>query len=200
MKISNFKQKGSQITFTVQGIDASLANTLRRVIISEIPIMAIEKVTFYDNSSALNDEVLAFRLGLLPLKTDLKTYNFISECTCKGKGCAKCTAILTMDLKGPKTVYASELKSTDAEIVPVYPSTPLVKITERQRVKFEATAQLGIGREHIKWQGGLASYEKVKDDKFNFIIESYGQLTPKELISAAFDVFSKKITEVKSIK
>lgn len=196
MKVTNMKKEGERITFTVSGITTQMANALRRTVISEVPVMAVEEVTFQDNSSILNDEVLAHRLGLLPLTTDLKTYNFVSACTCKGEGCGKCTAILTLDVQGPKTVYAEDLKSTDPEITPVYPKTPLVKLTENQNIKLEAKAILGLGSHHIKWQAGIASYEDSKNS-FNIMVESYGQLPLKTLVSTAFESFENKIETLK---
>jgi len=196
VKVTNMKKEGARITFTVSGITTQMANALRRTVISEVPVMAVEEVTFQDNSSILNDEVLAHRLGLLPLTTDLKTYNFVSDCTCKGKGCGKCTAILTLDVQGPKTVYAEDLKSTDPEITPVYPKTPLVKLTDNQKIKLEAKAILGFGSHHIKWQAGIASYEDSKNS-FNIMIESYGQLPLKTLVSTAFESFENKIETLK---
>lgn len=198
MKLKIIKQRDDRIEFNISGIDTSLANALRRAIISEVPVMAVEKVTFYDNSSILSDEILAHRLGLIPLKTDLKTYNPISECNCKGKGCSRCTAILTLDVSGTGMIYSKDLKSTDPEIVPVYDNIPIVKLAERQKVKLEAIAQLGTGSEHIKWQGGLASYEIKENKSFDFFVESYGQLSVYELISTAVDVFNSKIEELKS--
>ena len=65
-----FKIEKDKIRFNISGIDVGLANALRRIIISEIPTMAIESVTFYENSSILDDEFLALRLGLIPIKTD----------------------------------------------------------------------------------------------------------------------------------
>ncbi len=198
LKLKIIKQADDRVEFNISGIDINLANALRRTTITEIPVMAIEKVTFYDNSSILNDEILAHRLGLIPLKTDLKTYNLLSECNCKGDGCSRCTVTLTLDVSGPVAVYSKDLKSTDPEITPVHDSIPIVKLTEGQKVKLEAIAQLGIGSEHIKWQGGIASYE-IKDNKsFDFFVESYGQLSVYELISKAFDVFGNMIDELKS--
>jgi len=200
MKITNFEKKENIINFRISGVDVKYLNALRRAIISEVPTMAIEKVTFYENSSILDDEILAHRLGLLPLKTDLKTYNFIGECTCRKKGCGKCTAILTIDVKGPKTVYASDITSTDKNILPAYGKTPLVKITKDQGLKIEAVAQLGRGKDHIKWQAGLAAYEQNSDGSYNFILESFGSLTVNELLLKAFGVIKEKISELKDIK
>lgn len=51
-------------------INLFLANALRRIMIAEIPTIAIEKVNLYQNTSLLADEVLCHRLGLIPLKID----------------------------------------------------------------------------------------------------------------------------------
>jgi len=198
MKTEIIKRDNNLLEFNIKGINVTMANALRRAIISKIPMMAIEKVTFYDNSSALNDEVLAHRLGLIPLRTDLKTYNFVEECTCKKKGCAKCTAILTLDISGPGTVHSNELKSTDPKIVPIHGTIPITKLTENQAVKLEAKAQLGTGIEHIKWQGGLASYAAKDDGSIDFFVESFGQLDVKEMVEKSFDVVQKEIDELKS--
>lgn len=55
-------------SFSLVGIDASIANAFRRIMISEIPSLAIERVFISNNTSVIQDEVLAQRLGLVPLK------------------------------------------------------------------------------------------------------------------------------------
>lgn len=62
--------------FDMVGVDASIANSLRRVMISEIPTMAIEKVYCYNNTSIMQDEVLSHRLGLVPLKVDSRVFDW----------------------------------------------------------------------------------------------------------------------------
>ncbi|KAF3360506.1 Phosphomannomutase [Verticillium dahliae VDG1] len=56
----------SESSFSLIGVDASIANALRRILISEIPTFAIETVYIYNNTSVIQDEVLAHRLGLVP--------------------------------------------------------------------------------------------------------------------------------------
>ncbi|KAG6150166.1 hypothetical protein E4U28_002407 [Claviceps purpurea] len=53
-------------SFSLMGIDASLANAFRRILIAEIPTLAIENVYIENNTSVIHDEVLAHRLGLIP--------------------------------------------------------------------------------------------------------------------------------------
>jgi len=67
-----------------------------------------------------------------------------------------------------------------------------------QRVKIEAKAQLGQGREHIKWQGGIASYEEKKKNTYDTLVESFGQLPVDQLMSTAFDIFQNKIDSLNS--
>ncbi|KAI0125674.1 DNA-directed RNA polymerase [Xylariales sp. AK1849] len=52
--------------FSLIGVDASIANAFRRILIAEIPTLAIETVYIYNNTSVIQDEVLAHRLGLVP--------------------------------------------------------------------------------------------------------------------------------------
>jgi DNA-directed RNA polymerase I and III subunit RPAC1 len=54
----------------LQGIDASFANGLRRIIIAEISTMAFHKVMLFQNTSVIPDELLVHRLGLLPVQVD----------------------------------------------------------------------------------------------------------------------------------
>lgn len=54
----------------IHGFDAPLANALRRIIIAEIPTVAIDKAVLYQNTSIIHDEVLCHRLGLIPIDVD----------------------------------------------------------------------------------------------------------------------------------
>ena len=72
-KISEDK-KNKKISLLLKGGNEVFANTIRRLIIEEVPTLAVEEVEVKDNSSALHDEMLALRLGLVPIKTDLKSY------------------------------------------------------------------------------------------------------------------------------
>ncbi|MFC1800658.1 DNA-directed RNA polymerase subunit D [Nanoarchaeota archaeon] len=162
----------NRVSFILKNSDASFANSLRRVMSNEVPTMAIEVVEYRKNTSLLYDEMLAHSLGLVVLSTDLKSYELPGKCSCKGEGCAKCQLTLTLKAKGPKIVYASDLKSKDPKVVPVHPKTVLVKLLKGQELELEATAVLGTGKEHMKWSPGLAYYKylpviTVKKDKFD---------------------------------
>lgn len=42
----------------------------------QVPTMAIEKVFIYNNTSIVQDEVLAHRLGLIPIKADPRLFEY----------------------------------------------------------------------------------------------------------------------------
>ncbi len=155
----DYNKKKNKCSFVLKGTNAAFANVLRRTIINKVPVMAIEDVEFRKNSSILYDEIIAHRLGLIPLTTDLKSYNIPDECSCKGKLCAKCKLKLKLKVTGPCNVYASDLKSRDSKVKPVYPKTPIVKLLKGQNLELEAIAILGRGKEHIKWSPGLVYYK-----------------------------------------
>ncbi|MCF7872077.1 DNA-directed RNA polymerase subunit D [Candidatus Woesearchaeota archaeon] len=198
------KKKNEKLTFEINGPTPAYINTLRRIFMGEVPTMAISTVEFKQNTSALYDEIIAHRLGLLAIKTDLKSYNVPKE----GEEESAATHLkLTLKVAGPKTIYASDLVSKDAKVIPVHADTPIVKLTENQEVELLATAQLGLGINHAKWNTGLVSYyykpkitvnnksAKLKDSihKFPPQIVKKGEIlqekinTP-ELIDACTDV------------
>ena len=115
--------------FILSGVSYAFANALRRSAIAEVPTLTIDDVNIYENTSVLFDEMLALRLGLIPLETDLDSYILHSECKCEG-GCPQCQVSLTLNVEGPKVVYSGELKSSDPKIVPADEKIPIIKLIE----------------------------------------------------------------------
>jgi DNA-directed RNA polymerase subunit D len=156
VEISILEKDDTYIRFLVQGVDVPYMNALRRVALSEVPCMAIDEVVILENSSVLQDEMIAHRLGLVPLKTDLDSYNLPEECSCKSEfGCNLCRVTLAVNVEakdGPRTVYSGDLTSENPAVKPVSDRVPILKLAKGQRIKLEAYARLGRGRSHAKWQ------------------------------------------------
>ncbi len=156
MNITQLFSKDLKLSFLIEGVEDYYMNALRRFIVDEVPTMAIDEVEFRKNDSALYDEMIALRLGLVPLKTDLNMYNLPEECTCKGVGCAKCTLDLTLKTTASGYITADKIKSKDPGVVPVFGDLQITYLLGDQKLEFAAKAHLGRGKTHAKWSPGLA--------------------------------------------
>lgn len=156
MDISMIKQEDNALRFMASGITPAFANALRRIMIAEVPTMAIEDVIIIENTSVLFDEFLAHRFGLVPLTTDLDAYILPEKCDCKSElGCNRCRASFTMEVEATDNatiVYSGDLKPDNPVIKPVSEKIPIVKLAPEQKLRLEAYARLGRGQEHAKWQ------------------------------------------------
>jgi DNA-directed RNA polymerase subunit D len=169
MQLEDISEKGNKLSLTVKGAPLSLANAIRRYSMNHVPIMAIDKVTMYENSSPVFDEYIAHRIGLIPLKTP-KSLPASTEVS------------FVLDAQGPKAIYSEDLKSSDAGIVVAEPRIPIVTLTEGQSVRLEGKAVLGTGRGHAKFQAGIAAYEEKEDGTLLMKVESFFNMGPKDLL------------------
>jgi DNA-directed RNA polymerase subunit D len=172
MEVKILQKNDLSTRLVIEGVDTAFMNSLRRIILAEVPAMAIDEIVVIENSSLLHDEILAHRMGLIPLKTDLDSYNLPEECTCKSElGCNLCRVSLTMDVEAKesnRTVYSGDLTSENPNIEPVSAKIPLVKLAPDQRIRLEAYARLGKGEKHAKWQPvSVCAYRHFPKVKIN---------------------------------
>ena len=172
MKVKILDISDDTVRFIVEGTNVALANALRRTMIKEVPCMTIDDLFIFDNSSVIPDEVLAHRIGLIPIKTDLDNYILPEECECDSDlGCSKCRTVLTLDVEaeeGIRTVTSGDFVSEDPRVVPINPDIPLTKLAPEQAVRLEAYARLGKGKVHAKWQPvSMAVYQHMAEIKID---------------------------------
>jgi DNA-directed RNA polymerase subunit D len=174
-------------------------NAIRRISINEVPTLAIDDVVILENSSVMHDEALAHRLGLIPLRTDLHRFVLPHDCDCKSTlGCSKCRVLLSLDSEAvdkTKVVTSSELVSEDEMVKPLSTEIPIIVLAPAQKLKFEAYARLGFGKDHAKWQPTSASVvTDGKDENESILtVETNGALTAQETITAAINTLNLKI-------
>lgn len=156
MDINVLEKTDHKLVFIVENISLNMINSIRRIILSEVPVMAVDEVIILKNDSPLYDEIVSHRLGMIPLTTDLDAYKLPRDCSCDGYGCSLCQVSLTCEVTNttnkPLEIYSGDLKSNDPEIMPVDPNIPIVKIDKNNQLILEAYATLGIAKDHVKWQ------------------------------------------------
>ncbi|KAH0646225.1 hypothetical protein KY285_034786 [Solanum tuberosum] len=170
-KIKIREVKDDFMKFELRETDASIANALRRIMIAEVPTIAIDLVEIEVNSSVLNDEFISHRLGLVPLTSErAMSMRFSRDCdACDGDGqCEYCSVEFYLRVKclSDQTldVTSKDLLSSDHTVVPVdysdtsssFDNTPnkgiiIVKLRRGQELRLRAIARKGIGKDHAKW-------------------------------------------------
>ncbi|KAJ1914044.1 RNA polymerase II subunit 3 [Tieghemiomyces parasiticus] len=146
--------------FVLSDTDLSVANSLRRTMIAEVPTIAIDIVQIESNTSVLADEFLAHRLGLIPLvSSTVDRMKYTRDCTCV-QACDLCTVELTLNVKCTDNqtleVTSKLLMSSDPNVVPVLvddedPGVLIVKLRKGQEIKVNCLAKKGVAKEHAKW-------------------------------------------------
>ncbi|MEK6927008.1 MAG: DNA-directed RNA polymerase subunit D [Nanoarchaeota archaeon] len=126
----------------------SLANAIRRSV-AEVPTLAIEDIEMYKNDSALYDEIVAHRIGLIPIKTE--------------KSMSSKTKIdFKLSKVGPCTVYSGDLEGS-ADLV--FDKIPITVLGDGHKLELVATAILGLGINHAKFIPGLCYYRHILNVK-----------------------------------
>ena len=168
MEIEVRSQSDDEIIFVVRDAEVPFINAIRRCAMVNVPKIAIEDVNIIRNDSAMFNEVLAHRLGLTPLVSDLDAVEGLplpedAEWEDFNSG-----ILFSLHEVGPKVVYSKDLISSDSKIKPVYDTIPLVKLKEDEEIVIEASAKVGYGKEHAKWMPTtVCAYKQYPEITFN---------------------------------
>src|SRR2546426_9144988 len=166
MDLKVFDHTDTSIAVRIEGGEPTFVNAIRRTLLADVPKMAIEDVEFhlgpiraedgreYESVAPLFDEIISHRLGVVPIPTDLQLYVPKASCpNCHGEGCSNCTIICALNKRGPGIVTSGDLEPIgDPKLKPKDALIPIVKLGDGQALLIYATATLGTGRDHAKWQ------------------------------------------------
>jgi len=182
MQIEIIKLDAEEIIFDLVGVDVSMANALRRIMLAEVPTVAIEKVYISNNTSIIHDEVLAHRMGLIPIKVDPRklewlpegeeegtetdTVVFRYEVTCPTPGAGLSPEelqdynynALTRSLKWEPVGEQTEAFAGDPPR-PVHDDIVVAVLRPGQSIELEVHCVKGVGKDHTKFSPvATASY------------------------------------------
>jgi DNA-directed RNA polymerase I and III subunit RPAC1 len=195
-----------ELVFDIKGIDPTVVNTLRRIMIAEVPTMAIETVIVNQNTSIIPDEVLAHRLGLIPILADANDFiekkpeeDFNDQNSMKFTLKVKCFTdkngkiinenIFSKDLifepQGQQKQKFYNNQNKKYTIGLVHDDILINKLTPGMELDLECYCVKGIGRVHAKWSPVCTAYYRLIN-KINILEEINGddaeelrQLCPK---------------------
>ncbi|QLL32273.1 hypothetical protein HG536_0C04420 [Torulaspora globosa] len=167
------------VDFILSDVDLALANSLRRIMIAEIPTLAIDSVEIETNTTVLADEFIAHRLGLIPLQSaDIEQLEYCRDCFCEDH-CDKCSVVLTLHAIGESesttNVYAKDLvivsnlmgRNIGHPIIQDKEANGVLicKLRKGQELSMKCVAKKGIAKEHAKW--GPAAAIEFEYDPWN---------------------------------
>ncbi|MDR2866339.1 MAG: DNA-directed RNA polymerase subunit D [Methanomassiliicoccaceae archaeon] len=164
MEIEILEMAERKASFVLKNSTAAMANALRRTILGDIPKMAIDKVEFhlgpimvdgkeYESITPLFDEIIAHRLGMIPVPTDLQLFVPQDKCSCGGEGCPSCTIMYSLNKIGPCTVRSGDLIPLGDPTLKVKDEfIPIVELADGQAVLIYTIATMGTAKKHVKWQ------------------------------------------------
>ncbi|KAN0111584.1 DNA-directed RNA polymerase, insert domain containing protein [Russula decolorans] len=185
LEVTIYKLSKRSIEFDLVGVDAPIANALRRILIAEVPTVAIEYVYVWNNTSVMVDEVFAHRLGMIPLNVDPALLeikeNPSDQATDRNTVVFKLKVDCTRNLLAPRDCTDSAVLYCNSEVLardlqwdpqgeqleifakrppaPTIPETVLVKMRPGQGVEMEMHAVKGLGKDHAKFSPvATASY------------------------------------------
>ena len=180
-KITIRDAKPDAIDFSLRNTTLAFANTVRRVILAEIPTLAIDLVEIESNNTVLADEFIAHRLGLLPLSAkNIDNLLYSRDCDNCDKYCEQCSVVLGLNVSNRNQdehvhVFAKDLyieshtgapryqphTSADDDSLPELGTPicsdedrngPLIcKLRRGQDLRIRCIAKKGIAKEHSKW-------------------------------------------------
>jgi DNA-directed RNA polymerase subunit D len=181
MKIEKAKVTGNKATIVFSDVEPFMINAFRRALITDTPKMAIDNIEIhlgaisdengrtYESTTPLFDEIIAHRLSMIPVPTDTDALlrgdlRYKGECTCDG-GCNNCQIMYSLNRRGPCTVYSKDLDPLgDDKLRPQDPNIPIVKLTEDEGILIYATAHMGTGKTHARWQAvHAAGYRPIPE-------------------------------------
>lgn len=149
MKVRVIELSDQRTLLVLEGVSPSFANSIRRAIIAEVPTFAIDEVIFFENTTPFFDEYIAHRLAMVPLRTSLDVLRVDPNRTV--------VLELSKKAKDPiEIVYSGELKSSDPLIYPANDKIPIIKMRKGQKLRFQAIARIGRGKDHSKWSPAAA--------------------------------------------
>ena len=174
MKVKVLKMEDYYAQVEFKDVDYSFVNSIRRSLVSMVPCLALHEIDFhmgslgsyvdeesgeekeYESISAMFNEIIAHRLGMLPVPTDKKTVEAFGNAI--NDDSKQPDIMYSLHKQGPCTVYSGDLEPVNGDDSLIIPESnvPIVKLAEGQAILIYAKAKMGVASMHTKWQCAVA--------------------------------------------
>jgi DNA-directed RNA polymerase subunit L len=203
-----------------------LMNSLRHVCINQIPIYAFhpDKINIFKNTSVYDNSYMKGRLSQIPINNikhdikflsllyyknvnfadpkiekhekdtfDIDYYVKVKNSGSTSKGQEKIVYVSTNDLRitiNNEVIENSKMYSTEYPIL-------LIKLRPGEEFECSMKAVLAVGELHAIFNASTVYYDEIDENKYNFTIKSYGQMSEYELLILGCDIIIEKYNIIK---
>lgn len=110
--------KRDRVNFTLENVDLALANSFRRVMMADLPTVAIDLVEIETNATVLPDEFISHRLGMIPLMSSNceEAMRYTRDCTCLS-WCQYCSIELRLNVACHEEGVTMDITSSHLDVV-----------------------------------------------------------------------------------
>ena len=185
------KDPTEEYLFDMVGVDASIANSFRRIIIDETPGVAFEYVFINpDHDNELPDDMLSHRVGLVPLNIDPRIVEFAPKPVQLDNDQQEQFDfdeypdfshidhfVFDLQVENPSsakeaiTVHSGDFvwrpnpgqkeKFGNTPPAPLFPKIALTKALPGQKVSLRAVAIKGLGKDHSKFSPTATTFYRI---------------------------------------
>ncbi len=144
--------------FILHNSSPSIANALRKTLMSHVPIFAIHHIHTIQNTSVIIDEQIIQRLHYIPfISSNIDEYKAHNECDCD-KECKECSIQFSINVTNTTNkiidVTSFDIQTDHSIIKPFHDSTYgiiITKLVPGQKCIINGNIKKGYGKQHSKW-------------------------------------------------
>lgn len=148
MQVKFLKKNGFEYKFLLEDTRNDILNAIRRTIMLNVPTFAITKIAIYKNEGVMPDEMLAGRLGLVPIyasEIDDNEHHLYLK-------------------KDSDIVYSGDITSTGLLEIPLK-HIPLNILNKDKHLELELFVKKGCGKDHVKFSPANVYFNNLPELK-----------------------------------
>jgi hypothetical protein len=163
-------------TWTLDNVDMCTRNLMRHALMADVPVQAVDRVTFHAYDGPLECAMVAHRFGQLPIRGKQPvTFDVKLEAATNAPLTWVTTAHIVSD-DGGQVVRGTEGG---------YDEFLLVPLLAGQRLHVTCQTSLGTGRRRTTWASVFPVFKHVNENACILKVETTGAVTPAEACMAA---------------
>jgi DNA-directed RNA polymerase alpha subunit len=201
LRIEIMELSDRKLRFRLMHANPALANGLRRAILDDVPSLAIDVVEFHSNTTVLNDDLLAHRIGSIPLNSrTVDRFCAPNDCNCED-GCSRCQTTFKLDVRNDsdetKTVMSGNLLTAVGTVRPISSEVAIALLGKNQEISLTARASRGTGKQNAKWNPTtVAAYRAAAKITLNQTL--LNRFTPTEK-QKVVDCCPSRVLEIENV-